>query len=553
MENTPAAQYLRVSTERQEYSLSFQSAGIATYAHEHNFTVCETYIDEAKSGLEIKHRKGLSQLLHDVLAGKHPYKAILVYDVSRWGRFQDPDEAAAYEFLCKKVGVRVHYCAEHFRNDGYLPNIILKALKRVMAGEYSRELSEKVFAGESRVARDGFRAGGRPGYGLGRVLLSANKTPKGELAFGERKSLANERVKLIPGHTTEIHWIREIYRMFIVENRSMQGIADELNRLRVPFLASREWTRAGVRGILTNPKYKGTLVYNQKRSRLGSQVKTNAETDWIVVPNAFEAIIDPATFETARQVLRNKPFNLSDDQVLEALRSILKVKGKLSMTLLRGAPNAVTKETYRRRFGSVLRAYDLVGYDSPLKASLLHRAEIRESRRELMENLVGLFPGEVSIQTRGPGRRDCLRLKDGTRVAVRVCRCRKNKYRGSTWILQGARSEKRLISLLVCLNPDNTAPPDFIYVLPPIANRRPVVFSLDHSWLKKGTRLEKLSSFCDAVQQISRQDRRPIGGERRPKGFISEDARAAMVAALRMRWAAKRVPSGPSIVGPFPQ
>jgi DNA invertase Pin-like site-specific DNA recombinase len=239
METTLAAQYLRVSTERQEYSLSFQSARIAAYALKYNFIVCETYTDEAKSGIGIKHRKGLSQLLRDVLAHKHPYRAILVYDVSRWGRFQDPDEAAAYEFLCKTVGVRVHYCAEPFRNDGYLPNVILKTLKRVMAGEYSRELSEKVFEGASRVARDGFRAGGYPGYGLRRLLISANKTPKGELAPGERKNLGNERVRLIPGPANEIHWVREIYRMFISENRTMQGIADELNRLRVDSYGSQ--------------------------------------------------------------------------------------------------------------------------------------------------------------------------------------------------------------------------------------------------------------------------------------------------------------------------
>ena len=539
MTNVLAAQYLRVSTERQEYSLSFQSAGIATYAQEHNFTVCETYIDEAKSGLEIKHRKGLSQLLHDVLAKKHSYRAILVYDVSRWGRFQDPDEAAAYEFLCKTAGVRVHYCAEHFRNDEYLPNVILKALKRVMAGEYSRELSEKVFAGESRVARDGFRAGGHPGYGFRRVLISANKTQKGELGPGERKSLSNERVKLILGPATEVHWIREIYRMFVSENRTMQGIADELNRMRVPFIDGREWKRMGVRGILTNPKYKGTSVYNRRTGRLKSQVKTNAEAEWIVVPNAFEAIIDPATFERAQQVLRNKPFNLSDDQVLEALRSILRAKGKLSMPLFRGAPKTLSKEGYRRRFGSLVRAYDLAGYDSPLKVTVVHRAEIRKVRRELMQNLVELFPGEVSIQTRGPIRRDCLRLRDGTRVAVRACRSRKNNYKGPTWILQCARSEKRQISLVVCLNAGNTAP-EFIYVLPPIANRCAVVLSLDHSWLKKGIRLEKLSSFCSAVRQVSRLDRRPIGGERRPKEKISEDARAAMSEALRLRWDAKK-------------
>ena len=234
MKNALAAQYLRVSTERQEYSLSFQSARIADYAQQNNFTVCGTYIDEAKSGLDIRRRNGLIQLLRDVLTGHQPYKEILVYDVSRWGRFQDPDEAATYEFLCKTAGVRVHYCAENFRNDGYLPNVILKTLKRVMAGEYSRELSEKVFAGLSRAAQAGFRTGGRPGYGFRRMLVSANKTPKIELAPGEYKSLANERVKLVPGSDEEVHWIREIYRMFVVEKRTLQGIADELNRLQVP-------------------------------------------------------------------------------------------------------------------------------------------------------------------------------------------------------------------------------------------------------------------------------------------------------------------------------
>ena len=121
MTNIPAAQYLRVSTERQEYSLDCQSTRIATYAQENGFAICQTYCDEAKSGLEIGRRTGLSQLLQDVVGGKQPYKAILVYDVSRWGRFQDPDEAAHYEFLCKAAGVSVHYCAEQFSNDGTLP------------------------------------------------------------------------------------------------------------------------------------------------------------------------------------------------------------------------------------------------------------------------------------------------------------------------------------------------------------------------------------------------------------------------------------------------
>ena len=100
----PVAQYLRMSTEHQQYSLENQSTAILEYAESHNFDIVHTYSDAAKSGVALKHRVGLRQLLHDVVAGAAPYRAILVYDVSRWGRFQDTDEAAHYEFLCKSAG-----------------------------------------------------------------------------------------------------------------------------------------------------------------------------------------------------------------------------------------------------------------------------------------------------------------------------------------------------------------------------------------------------------------------------------------------------------------
>jgi DNA invertase Pin-like site-specific DNA recombinase len=96
----PAAQYVRMSTEQQQYSIANQKAAIQTYANSHGYAVASTYADAGKSGIEIKHRKELRRLLADVISGHAQYKAILVYDVSRWGRFQDVDEAAHYEFLC---------------------------------------------------------------------------------------------------------------------------------------------------------------------------------------------------------------------------------------------------------------------------------------------------------------------------------------------------------------------------------------------------------------------------------------------------------------------
>ncbi len=118
--------------------------------------IVRTYSDAGKSGLNIRGRDALLQLIEDVQAARADFQAILVYDVSRWGRFQDADESAYYEYICKRANIAVHYCAEQFANDGSLPSTLLKTIKRTMAGEYSRELSVKVFAGQCRLIELGF-------------------------------------------------------------------------------------------------------------------------------------------------------------------------------------------------------------------------------------------------------------------------------------------------------------------------------------------------------------------------------------------------------------
>ena len=122
----PAAQYVRMSTEDQQYSIANQQAAIQLYAESHGYVVVSTYADAGRSGVALRRREGLRQLLQDVVSGEAKFKLVLVYDVSRWGRFQDTDEAAHYEFLCKSAGVPVHYCAEQFTNDDALTTSIMK-------------------------------------------------------------------------------------------------------------------------------------------------------------------------------------------------------------------------------------------------------------------------------------------------------------------------------------------------------------------------------------------------------------------------------------------
>ena len=133
-----AALYVRMSTEHQQYSTSNQRDVIIAYAISRGLEIVKEYSDGGKSGLNIEGREALAQMIRDVEDGKADYSKILVYDVSRWGRFQDADESAHYEFMCRRAGVAVHYCAEQFENDGSPVSTIVKGVKRMMAGEYNR-------------------------------------------------------------------------------------------------------------------------------------------------------------------------------------------------------------------------------------------------------------------------------------------------------------------------------------------------------------------------------------------------------------------------------
>lgn len=200
----------------------------------HDLQIVRTYGDEGRSGLSIQRREGLIELIDDVLSGRTDFDHILVYDLSRWGRFQDVDEGAYYEFTCRKAGIKVCYCAEEFDNDGSVIASIVKNLKRVMAAEYSRELSVRVHAGACRIASLGFKQGGPAGYGLQRELIDGNGRSKGLLLRGRRKHLQTDRVVIRPGSENEQRIVARIFREFVVHRRSRGSILRGLTTSKFP-------------------------------------------------------------------------------------------------------------------------------------------------------------------------------------------------------------------------------------------------------------------------------------------------------------------------------
>ena len=130
-----AAEYVRMSTDHQKYSTENQADAIRHYAASRGIEIVRTYADDGKSGLSIDGRASLQRLIADVESGAADFEMILVYDVSRWGRFQDADESAYYEYICRRAGIQIAYCAEQFENDGSPMSTMFKGFKRAMAGE----------------------------------------------------------------------------------------------------------------------------------------------------------------------------------------------------------------------------------------------------------------------------------------------------------------------------------------------------------------------------------------------------------------------------------
>jgi DNA invertase Pin-like site-specific DNA recombinase len=490
-----AAQYVRMSTEHQEHSTDNQAVAIARYAAEHGYEIVRTYADEGKSGLSLDGRDALKQLLDDIAQGRVDFTALLVYDVSRFGRFQDPDEAALYELQCKRAGIRVHYCAEQFENDGTIGSSIIKTVKRAMAGEYSRELSVKVFAGQSHLIGLGFRQGGAPGFGLRRMLVDQSGALKAELDRREHKSIATDRVILVPGPDDEVETVRGIYRDFVIEQKSEREIAANLNEHGILSDLGRPWTRGTIHEILINEKYIGNNVWGRTSFKLKRLHVRNPPEAWVRADGVFTAIVDPKLFVEARAIIAARSVRLSDEEALEKLREILNINGMLSGLIIDEAEDCPSSSTFQSRFGSLLRAYALVGFtpDRDYRYLDINRA-LRHLHPEIIQDIIdGVLASGGSV-VRDPGT-DLLSINAEINVTVVIARCTQTAAGSTRWKIRLDTPHKPDLTIAVRMDGDNVRPHDY-YLLPQLDMREAVLRMAEHNGLSLDAyRFDTLDAF----------------------------------------------------------
>jgi DNA invertase Pin-like site-specific DNA recombinase len=504
-----AAQYVRMSTEHQKYSIDNQSVAIAQYAAALGLTIVKTYEDAARSGLRFEGRRGLQRLIADVTSGQADFDAILVYDVSRWGRFQDVDESAYYEFICKQAGIAVHYCAEQFENDGSLIASVLKGIKRAMAGEYSRELSVKVFAAQSRICSLGFKAGGPCGYGLRRLVVDQHRTRKGELHSGERKALQSDHVILVPGPKHEIEIVQRIYRCFVHDDLAEKEIAQLLNQEGVLTEEGRAWTGPKIHGVLTGEKYIGNQVFNRTSYKLRGKMIRNPREMWIRCEGAFAPIISTDLFQAARRKIDARTCKLSDAEMIERLKQVLRQQGAISARLIDTAGDMPSSQVYRHRFGSLLRARELAGYKPKHDFDYVQtRGTFRSIVRDVIESVIR------NIECLGGTARfdrtiKLLKINDEFTASIQPLYCYMSRSRTPRWRIRPNANPGADIIIALRMNQSNTGVLDY-FLLPRIDISGKLL------WLREENRFELEAYHCPTLTTLFELcSRQRIGTEAR--------------------------------------
>jgi len=460
-----AAEYVRMSTEHQQYSTQNQADKIREYAASRGMQIVRTYADEGKSGLRIDGREALQRLIRDVESDQADFQVILVYDISRWGRFQDADESAYYEYICRRAGIEVAYCAEQFENNGTPTATIIKSVKRAMAGEYSRELSTKVFAGQCRLIELGFRQGGSAGYGLRRILVDQHGQIKSALARGEHKSLQTDRVILMPSPDDEVAVVNRIYRWFIDDGLPEAQIAARLNEQGIHTDLGRQWTRTSVNEVLTNEKYVGNNVYNRISFKLKKARVANPPDMWIKKEGAFQAIVAPELFYTAQGIIRARARRYSNEELLERLRNLFQRRGLLSGMIIDETDGMPSAAVYSHRFGSLIQAYQLVGFTPDRDYRYL---EVNQFLRRLHPTIIAETTAKIAAVGGTVVRdaaTDLLQVNGEFNISLVLARCQVTEAGHHRWKVRFDTSLCPDITVAIRLDYANRAALDY-YLLP---------------------------------------------------------------------------------------
>ena len=303
--------YVRVSTEQQageqKLSLSEQRRHITEFALKLGRVLSPEMIfeDPGVSGATAEGRPGfMAMLSYCEQHQRSPVQrgTVVVLNDSRFGRFDDPEEATHWRFVLKRLGWLVRFVDADEVQDPTARSVI-RVIQSAQATQYRQNLRVTAKRAARATAEQGRWQQEAPlGY---RRLATRPDGAQRVMEIGQRKA-PDEVSRLTPGPENEQEVIRWIFENYASGERSIHGMVKELDR-KFPY---RRWSTGTVGAILQNPAYVGDVVWcrrvTDKTERLERTVRDRSE--WVVVRDAHPAIISRETFQQAqdRKALNKK-------------------------------------------------------------------------------------------------------------------------------------------------------------------------------------------------------------------------------------------------------
>ncbi len=305
-----------------------------------------------------------------------------------------------------------------------------------MASDHSRVLSVKVHLGQTNLIEKGFRQGGPAGFGLRRQLVDDKGNRKFELHRLEHKSIQTDRVILVPGPDEEVTVVRDIYTDFVEKGLLENQIAAKLNARGICTDLGRLWTRGTVHQVLINEKYIGNNVWNRTSYKLKTARMRNDRSQWVRADQVFEPIVGKDQFDIAQAIIARRSYRLSNEEMLNALRTLLERHGYLSGLIIDETEQCPSSSAYQNRFGSLLRTYKLIGYqpDRDYRYIEINR-RLRQKYPEMVSMIIAELRGIGATVATDP-RTELLTLNDEITAVLVLSRCHMTAAGSHRWLIR---------------------------------------------------------------------------------------------------------------------
>jgi hypothetical protein len=222
----------------------------------------------------------------------------------------------------------------------------------------------------------------------------------------------------------------------VVEQESDAEIARELNRAKVANHNERPWTSSMIHCILRNESYVGNIVYNRTSRRLGQKLVNNPLDRWIRSNPVLEPIVDKDLFARAQKIMEERYLSLPEEQMLLRLRLLLRRKGKLNSSIIGNAAGIPCVSSYVKHFGSLRKAFALVGYVPPRNCNWIDTkrawSEVRTTHaKQVAEALISTERVQVHVDEESAR----VTVKGTGRICFQIARhsVRRKSHHSAEW------------------------------------------------------------------------------------------------------------------------